>query len=157
MQVMASRSPTPLRLLSLAALGNLGGAVLSFVYFHEVDPSTSRGAAAIGGGELVFFVLGFALLSTAFRIASARWMQPLKDTAGAPQPGAAGDTARRRALLTPAYFALMSFVGWLAAGFVWGVLWPLLAGGFALENALRQVFGYCSSACCLWRFSRSRR
>ena len=141
MQAMATRSPTRLRLLSLAVLGNLGGAVLSFMYFHEVDPSASRGVAAIGGDELVFFVLGFALLSTAFRMASARWMRPLNDIANAPQPGAAGDTARHRALLTPAFFALMTFVGWLAAGFVWGVLWPLLAGGFALENALRQVFG----------------
>ncbi|MEO7150364.1 MAG: hypothetical protein ABIX46_01440, partial [Burkholderiaceae bacterium] len=121
---MATRSPTRLRLLSLAVLGNLGGAVLSFIYFHEVDPSVSRGVSAIGGAELVFFVLGFALLSTAFRMASARWMRPLNDMAYAPQPGAAGDKARRRALLTPAFFALMTFVGWLAAGFVWGVLWP---------------------------------
>lgn len=141
MPAMATRSPTRLRLLSLAVFGNLGGAVLSFMYFHEVDPSASHGVAAISGSELVFFVLGFALLSIAFRMASVRWMRPLNDLTNAPQPDAAGDTARRRALLTPAFFALMTFVGWLAAGFVWGVLWPLLAGDFALENALRQVFG----------------
>ena len=90
MPAMVTRSPTRIRLLSLAVLGNLGGAVLSFMYFHEVDPSASHGVAAIGGGELVFFVVGFALLSTAFRMASVRWMRPLNDMANAPRPGAAG-------------------------------------------------------------------
>ena len=37
--------------------------------------------------------------------------------------------------------ALLTFTGWATAGLLWGVLWPLLAGSFALEAALRQLFG----------------
>ena len=58
-----------------------------------------------------------------------------------PLSGPPGDPARRRVLLLPALVAIVSGVGWLAAGLIWGVAWPALAGEFTLERALRQVFG----------------
>jgi len=35
----------------------------------------------------------------------------------------------------------VSFVSWIAAGVIWGVLWPMIAGFFAPERAWRTVFG----------------
>jgi adenylate cyclase len=121
------------RLVTLLVLGNLGGAVLTFVYFREVDPIA--GGVKIGAAELAFFAIGFSLLSVAGRLASGRWMRPLR------QADADAAVARRRALLMPAFMALLTFAGWATAGLLWGVLWPLLAGTFAFEAALRQVFG----------------
>ena len=43
-------------------LGNLGGALLTFLYFHDVDPAAVRGGAAVTGAEIVYFVLAFGLL-----------------------------------------------------------------------------------------------
>jgi adenylate cyclase len=127
------------RLVRLLVLGNLGGAVLTFVYFHEVDPIA--GEIHIGGGELAFFALGFSLLSIVGRVASARWMRPINQSVLEASTPAEHSVARRRALLTPAFMALLTFTGWAAAGLLWGVLWPLLSGTFALEAALRQLFG----------------
>ncbi len=127
------------RLVRLLLFGNLGGAVLTFVYFREVDPIA--GGIRLGGGEIAFFALGFSLLSVVAWIASARWMRPIAQ-AGLELPTRVADSmVRRRVLLTPAFMALLTFTGWAAAGLLWGVLWPLLAERFELEAALRQLFG----------------
>jgi len=127
------------RLTKLLVLGNLGGAILTFVYFHEVDPIA--GGIEIGAAELGFFAFGFSLLSVAARIASARWMRPIRHVEGAAPDRPQDSVVRRRALLMPAFMAFLTFIGWATAGLLWGVLWPLLAGSFALEPALRQLFG----------------
>ena len=76
------------RLFWLLVLGNLGGAILTFAYFHEVDPIA--GGVKIGAAELAFFAAGFSLLSVVGRIASARWMRP-----GHAGRGRAADRRRR--------------------------------------------------------------
>jgi class 3 adenylate cyclase len=131
------------RMTSLAVLGNLGGAVLTFLYFRDVDPTAvSRGVATTTTGiDYVYFVLAFGLLYAVGRRVSRRWLAPLTQAGPVLPPGPSGDTARRRALLLPAYVALMSGGLWVAAAFIWGVFWPLLVGDFELELALRQMFG----------------
>jgi len=136
---MHAKASVASRLVALMVLGNLGGAVLTVTYFHEVDPVA--GGVAMGGAELVFFALAFSLLSIAGRIASRRWMRPVRQAAAAAPPRENDPVARRRALLMPAFMALLTFSGWVLAGLLWGVLWPLLSGGFNLESALRQMFG----------------
>ena len=44
-------------------------------------------------------------------------------------------------MLAPAFVALLTFTGWAAAGLLWGVAWPLIAGRFDLADSLRQMFG----------------
>ena len=127
------------RLVRLVVLGNLGGAVLTFLYFREVDPIA--GGARLGAAELTFFVVGFSLLAVAGRVTSALWMRPVAQAGLQPPTPAQEAIARRRVLLMPAFMALLTFTGWAAAGLLWGVLWPLLAGVFVLESALRQLFG----------------
>ena len=127
----------------LAVLANLGGAVLTFVYFRDVDPTAVRRGVATTptAFDYVYFVLAFGLLYAVGRRVSRRWLAPLTQAGSELPPGPSGDTARRRALVLPAYVALMSGGLWVGAAFIWGVLWPLLVGGFELELALRQVFG----------------
>src|SRR5689334_5467197 len=127
------------RMVMLVLLGNFGGAVLTFIYFHEVDPVA--GGIDIGAAELAFFAFGFSLLSVVAQLASSRWMRPINQARIESPARADAGVARRRALLMPAFMALLTFTGWAAAGLLWGVLWPLLAGTFALEPALRQLFG----------------
>lgn len=129
------------RLQSLMVLGNLGGAVLTFLYFHDVDPAAVRGSVPTTGAEIAYFVIAFGLLSAIGRYLAKRWLAPLTRAGSVLPPGPAGDTARRRALLLPAFVALASGGGWVAAAFIWGVFWPLLAGDFELSRALRQMFG----------------
>ncbi len=129
------------RLMALTVLGNLGGGILTFLYFHEVDPAAVRDGAGITAAEIIYFVLAFGLLFFIGRRLSMRWLAPLTRAVPMPPPGPAGDKARRRALLLPAFVALMSGGGWIAAAFIWGVVWPLLAGDFVLGRSLRSMFG----------------
>ena len=137
---MTAGSSPRARVLTLAALVNLGGALLTFLYFHDVDPVATHGAS-VGVGEVAFFVLGFSALFGAGRLVTVRWMRPVMSWAAAPLHSAHAATARRRILLAPAFVALLTFAGWAAAGLLWGVAWPLIAGRFDLADSLRQMFG----------------
>lgn len=95
----------------------------------------------VGVNELVFFALAFTLLFLLGRGAAYRWLGPVIAVAGALPQGDLGAGLRRRALLVPAFLALLSFSGWVAAALVWGVLWPLLAGTFTPAGAMRQSSG----------------
>jgi len=129
------------RMMRLTVLGNLAGAVLSFVYFRFLDPSAHEGVRPVRAAEMLFFVVGFGLLSCIGYLIGSRWTEVVRLTQAAPPAGAEGDEIRRRALLMPVFFALLSYSGWIAASLIWGVLWPLLAGDFTLLRAVRQIFG----------------
>lgn len=131
------------RMTSLTALGNLGGAVLTFLYFREVDPTAVRASVATTTDAIayLYFVLAFALLYGLGRHIARRWVEPMTQAGPVLPPGPPGDTARRRALLLPAFVAAMSGGLWVAAACIWGFFWPLLVGDFELELALRQMFG----------------
>ena len=138
---LATRLSFSTRLTVLIVLGNLCGAVLTFVYFHYVDPTAVRGGLATTRGELLYFVLAFGLLFAIGKQYSSRWVAPLREAGALPPHGAVGNLARRRALMLPAFMALMSSGLWVAAAFIWGVFWPLLAGDFDLGRSLRSMFG----------------
>lgn len=129
------------RLTRLTIVGNLAGALLAFAYFSFLDTSAHEGAPAVGPAVGAFFVVSFSLLAGIGRTLGVRWSRPVIEVSGALPEGPAGDELRRRALLIPQFFALLSFVGWIIASLIWGVLWPLLVGEFTPLRALRQVFG----------------
>jgi adenylate cyclase len=134
--------PSRLPMTGIVIIGNLGGALLTFAYFRFVDPTVNEGISALGMAEIAYFVFGFGLLFVIARTLIARWMQPIaRRPASNAVPPELDPRARRRALLAPAAVAAFTFGGWVAAGFVWGVLWPLLTGGFDLSRASRQIFG----------------
>jgi adenylate cyclase len=138
---IATRLSFRAHLQSLMVLGNLGGAVLTFLYFHYVDPMAVSGGVATTGAEIAYFVVAFGLLSVIGRHLAKRWLAPLTRAGTVLPPGSAGDTARRRALLLPTFVALASGGGWVTAAFIWGLFWPLLTGDLDLGRALRQMFG----------------
>ncbi len=121
--------------------GNLGGALMTFVYFRFLDPAALADGAPLGAAELGYFLGGFALLSLAGRTMITRWLRPVMRAQGPLGKDAASAGLRRRALMVPAFTALMTFAGWVAAALVWGVAWPLLSGSFTPAGALRQSFG----------------
>ncbi len=133
-------SPLSRRLTRVTILGNLAGALLTFVYFHFLDPSANEGAPRPGAEVWVFFAVSFGLLSIIGRTIGTRWARPVVELTGALPTGPTGDELRRRALMIPGLFALLSLAGWLAASLLWGVLWPLWVGQFTPLRALRQIF-----------------
>jgi adenylate cyclase len=125
----------------MTTLGNLSGALLTFVYFNFLDPTAQEGAPRAGPGVWVFFAVSFAFLVFVGRRVGTGWLRPVVGTEGALPAGPAGEGLRRRALLLPAFFALLSFAGWAAASLIWGVMWPMLVGEFTPMRAVRQIFG----------------
>src|SRR5262245_9846050 len=121
------------------ALGaSLLGAIVTFLYFRYVD--VGPGAPRPGAGELVFSGIAFAALGVIGIVLSRRWLRPLlehREDAGAPLDA----RVRRRALLLPYGIALVTAFGWVLAGVGWGVLWAVMAGTFAMDVALRTLFG----------------
>jgi class 3 adenylate cyclase len=128
------------RLSLLLLLGNLLGALLTFFYFRFVDFSP-HSAHPVTLREVAFLAGGLGLLLGAGLWRSRRWTRPLRGWR--PGAGSAAEDAlvRRRALLLPYMMARFTLMGWIYAGFLWGVLWPLLVGIFSPAGAARILFG----------------
>ena len=136
--------PNPLaghRLMVLTVFGNLIGAVLTFLYFHYVDPLAHESLAVVGFRDVAFFVLSFAVIAAVALKFGSSWSRLVTRLQRAPPPGPAGDEIRRRALLVPEVLALISFAGWSVAGLNWGVVLPLITDNFSVSQSLRQIFG----------------
>ena len=133
-------NPAPtLRLIS--ATGNLLGAVVAFLYFRVVDPSTTGGSRP-GLREIVYSIVIFAALVGIGQAYSSRWMAPLARAGlGEPLPPREAALVRRRALLYPYFLAGLTFTGWIMAGLIYGVGIPFLIGHLTFSQAARQVFG----------------
>src|SRR5713101_5558871 len=101
----------------ILVVGNLVGALLTFLYFRVIDLPPVGPSRDLGPWEIGYFVVGFSAL-----VAEARLV-------------------KQRALMLPPMLAMVSFVAWIAAGFIWGVLWPMVAGFFVPERVWRTVFG----------------
>jgi len=125
----------------ISFVGNLLGAVVAFLYFRVVDQASAR-LPPVGWIDIVVSLVVFVLIVAVGVRVSLPWTRPL-DRVGELHtlPPAEAELVRRRALLFPYFLAGVSFVGWLVAGLVWGVVWPALAGGFSLSASLRLLFG----------------
>ena len=121
--------------------GNLGGALLTFFYFRFLDPLALAGVAPLGSSEVVFFVVAFSLLFGIGRAVTSRWMRPVLTASRALADHPEAAVLRWRALLVPAFFAMLSFSGWVVAAVLWGVVFPLMTGTFTPASAIRQSFG----------------
>ena len=126
------------QMMALITPVNLGGAVLTFVYFHWVDYTALENARMPSAGELLYFVVAFAALVTIGYRINVRWAAPLREIGG---PGVLSDLGRRRALQVPLMFTTVSAIGWMLATIIWGVAWPLIDGSFDPRQAVRQMFG----------------
>jgi adenylate cyclase len=131
------------KLSLLLFLGNFLGALLTFFYFRFVDFQGPEELSRVTSVEIAYSLVAFAALGLVAVWRSRRWIRPLIAAARQDSPSAVEDTlVRQRALLLPYMLASMALIGWILAGGVWGILWPLLAAGlFSPTSALRSVFG----------------
>ncbi len=111
--------PFTRRMFLTMLLGNLGGAVLTFVYFRFLDPAAHEGVSPLRLSEVFYFLGFFSLLMLTARAVSRRWLRLVIRSSG-PLP-ADDDNAvlRRRAVMVPAFLAGLSF----CAGGGWWRLW----------------------------------
>jgi adenylate cyclase len=128
-----------LALMRVSLPANVLGALLAFAYFQFIDPRAVALARRPSAGQLVFFVVGLALLIAAGERLGHWWTRPLSD--GPPAPGPRGDEARRRAVQLPWAMAAITLLGWVLAGLIWGVLWHAMTGTLELGHSARMVFG----------------
>jgi len=134
------RLPYTLRLFLTMLFANLGGGVVTFVHFRFFDPTALEGAAPLGMAEVAYFLLAFLALLMVGRFVFRRWARHVIRATDALPDGPQGARLRRRAVMVPAFLALLSLSGWVLAALIWGFIWPLLAGYFSLAGALRQSF-----------------
>ena len=130
---------TPRMILTML-IANLGGAVVTFVHFRFFDPTALEGAAPLGMAEVAYFLATFLALSLVARFVTRRWSRSVIRATDALPRGPQGARLRRRAVMIPAFFALLSLSGWVVAALIWGFIWPLLNGNFSLAGAMRQSF-----------------
>ncbi len=138
---MASPGRSRWLTLKILGFGNLLGALTSFCYFRFIDPSAAE-VPPVGAAEVTFSVIAFGALIFAGYLLARRWTGPLVNWSG-PEgllPSKVEQT-RRRALLFPYALAAVSVLGWLLAGVLWGVVWPLLVGTLAPHRVLHALFG----------------
>jgi adenylate cyclase len=126
------------KMIAATLPANLTGALLAFSYFTFIDDMAIPDAFT--PGAIAFFVIGFGFLATVGSTWSTYWSRPLARLADAASRSERLEM-RRRAVLLPYTIAGMTACGWTLAGLMWGVLWPLMAGHFTVERALRQIFG----------------
>jgi len=132
---------TPWRIFLVLMLGNLGGALLTFVHLRYLDPLALEGVAPLGWGEVFFFLIVFTALIALGRLVARRWTMSVVRVTGALPDDPAHATVRRRAVQLPGFLALLSLAGWVMAALVWSFVWPAVMGRFGLPSALRQGFG----------------
>jgi adenylate cyclase len=127
------------RWISLA--GNFAGFVVAFLYFRVID-QTATTLPPLAPIHVLHAILVFAALVGLGIVVSRPWARPLDRLRDLPTlPPAEADLVRRRALQLPYFIAGLNFTGWVLAGIVWGVVFPVMAGTFSLSVSLRQIFG----------------
>src|SRR5262249_3734650 len=93
----------------------------------------------ISRSEIAFFVVCFAALISGGIVWGSRWARPLSGPV--PASGPETELVRRRAIMVPYMFAALAFAGWIGAGVIWGVIYPIIWGFFTPANSLRSIFG----------------
>ena len=133
--------------------GNLIGALLTFVYFHYInaDMNLPQGAAS-SLNALVFFIIGTAFIFAVIITIDSRWSQPLfqaiqDEISMEGSNGAYPEKLKRKALQLVPVYAATNLLAWMMAGFIFGVLGPIILHTFfgeapmTLTESLRTVFG----------------
>jgi adenylate cyclase len=136
--------------------GNLVGGILTFLYFSYIntpgEPLSQHGASLYH----VFFAIvagGFIFSATSFM--SVRWSRPLSQALKGEIPMNGTDEIseeqlKRKALHFVPMMAGTSVLGWVMAGFIFGMLMPVVMNSFfgfappTLAQSLGMIFGITS-------------
>src|SRR4029453_14616742 len=138
---MAAGRNTQRRFRWVSLAGNFPGFVVAFFYFRVIDPAATT-LPPVSPIHVVHSLIVFAALVGLGNVLSRPWTRPLDRVADLPTlPPAEAALVRRRALLLPYFLAGLNFSGWVLAGLVWGLVFPLMAGTFEPSSSLRLIFG----------------
>src|SRR3989442_9034768 len=127
------------KLVKTLLLGNLLGALLTWFYFTFIDYSATAGPAQTLGLDVLYFIVGYSLMSVVGVAWRIRWAGPVRD--GGTVAGVDPAIVRRGAILLPFVYTAITLCGWVLAGIIWGVLQPILFGFFSPARSLRAMFG----------------
>ena len=142
-----------LKINLVSVAGNLIGALLTFLYFAyiNVDLQTLQGTGSMLI-SVVFFVIGTAFIFSVIVTINQRWSRPLfNDPLGeiikdGPN-GLYSEELRRKALKMVPMLTGTTFLGWIMAGFIFGMLMPVIFHAFfgmapmTLTESLRRILG----------------
>ncbi|MFH1628215.1 MAG: adenylate/guanylate cyclase domain-containing protein [Pseudomonadota bacterium] len=142
-----------LKLTLLNVMGNLIGALLTFLYFSYV--SVGAGSIPQGGPSIhyfIFFIIGTGLIFLVLVTAIQWWSRPLNHFLKRKQSindmnGTAAEQIRRKALQLVPMMAGSSLIGWIMAGFIFGMLMPVIMEIFfempptTLAESMGRIFG----------------
>ena len=137
----------------LNIIGNLIGALLTFLYFSYV--SVGAGSIPQGGPSIhyvIFFIIGTGLIFLVLVTAIQWWSRPLNHFLKRKQSiddmnGTAAEQIRRKALQFVPMMAGASLIGWIMAGFIFGMLMPVIMEIFfempptTLAESMGRIFG----------------
>jgi adenylate cyclase len=138
---MASGRSSQLKFRWITLAGNFVGFVVAFLYFRVIDPAATT-LPPVTAIHVVHSLIVFAALVGLGIVLSRPWTRPLDRVADLPTlPPAEATLVRRRALLLPYFMAGLNFAGWVLAGLVWGLVFPLMTGTFEPSSSLRLIFG----------------
>jgi len=134
-------------------LGNLIGALLTFVYstYINVDLNVHQGAAS-SLNAAVPFVIGTAFIFFVIITINHRWSRPLYQTRQDEiltegSNGEYPENLKRKALQLAPMLAGTTFLAWIMAGFIFGMLMPVILHTFfgvapiTLTESLMTIFG----------------
>ncbi len=142
-----------LKLSLLTIIGNLIGALLTYFYFAYVSAGTDK--TSYEGTHIhyfIYFVIGTGLIFSVISIATRRWSSPLlefyKDKVSLNDiNGSSAEQIRKKALQFVPLMAGSSLIGWVMAGFIFGMLMPVIMQKFfgmppkTLISSLETIFG----------------
>ena len=142
-----------LKLTLLSVIGNLMGALLTFLYFSFVSvgpDSTLREGPSIH--YVIFFVIGTGLIFLVIMVTLNRWSHPLDEFFKSKLSindisGPSAEQLRRKALQNIPVIAGSSLIAWVMAGFIFGMLQPAILETFfgmpsiTLSESLGRIFG----------------
>jgi len=125
----------------VSVAGNFLGATVAYLYFRVLDNAAVH-LPPLQWIHVVHSLIVFAILVAIGTVLSQAWARPLERVPELPSlPPVEAELVRRRALQMPYVVAGINFTGWVLAGLIWGVGFPLATGTFSAYDSLRQVFG----------------
>ena len=149
----SGKNSMKLRINLVSVAGNLIGALLTFLYFAyiDVDLKMSQDPGPMLN-YVIFFIIGTSFIFFVIVSIDKWWSRPLyHDPRGELSKngsnGLYSEGLKRKALKLVPMMAGTTFLGWIMAGFIFGMLMPVILHAFfgappmTLTESLKTIFG----------------
>ena len=141
-----------LKLNVIIIVGNLIGALLAYMYFSEINPIFHARHETIAFYAPVFFIIGTIFLILSALSVAKLWKSPLMKFLKEEEAIDSLDEEfarklKERAIQMATFSAILTLLAWLAAGFIFGLLEPVVSQIILgieppdLISCIRRFFG----------------